>query len=293
MQNNTFHKNPKILITDGDKILNILTDLLVAPKDKERFEQFIRPDNILERMSCKKEVISCIYQDIQDRWYITYIVPAQYHENGDVRTVLIASRDIDKHQKKEIAYQEELKKTAEDAKLANAAKTTFLRRMSHDIRTPINGIRGMATLAKHHLGEDDKEEEYINKIITSTDYLLDLVNDVLQMNKLESGKIYLENKSFDMRMIVKETVELCKIQADKQDIRMNLKELHTEHAHLIGSPLHVRQIAQNLITNAIRYNRAGGTIEFTSKKGEGTTFVVTIAMTANAFIEDINQSRDE
>lgn len=153
--------------------------------------------------------------------------------------------------------------------------------MSHDIRTPINGIRGMATLAKHHLGEDDKEEEYINKIITSTDYLLDLVNDVLQMNKLESGKIYLENKSFDMRMIVKETVELCKIQADKQDIRMNLKELHTEHAHLIGSPLHVRQIAQNLITNAIRYNRAGGTIEFTSKKGEGTTF-----------IEDINQSRE-
>lgn len=164
--------------------------------------------------------------------------------------------------------------------------------MSHDIRTPINGIRGMATLAKHHLGEDDKEEEYINKIITSTDYLLDLVNDVLQMNKLESGKIYLENKSFDMRMIVKETVELCKIQADKQDIRMNLKELHTEHAHLIGSPLHVRQIAQNLITNAIRYNRAGGTIEFTSKKGEGTTFVVTIAMTVNAFIEDINQSRE-
>lgn len=144
MQNNTFHKNPKILITDGDKILNILTDLLVAPKDKERFEQFIRPDNILERMRCKKEVISCIYQDIQDRWYITYIVPAQYHENGDVRTVLIASRDIDKHQKKEIAYQEELKKTAEDAKLANAAKTTFLRRMSHDIRTPINGIRGIA-----------------------------------------------------------------------------------------------------------------------------------------------------
>ena len=61
-------------------------------------------DNILERMRCKKEVISCIYQDIQGRWYITYIVPAQYHENGDVRTVLIASRDIDKHQKNEPRY---------------------------------------------------------------------------------------------------------------------------------------------------------------------------------------------
>ena len=206
--------------------------------------------------------------------------------------IILTLRDIHEDKLKELREQQALQEAFDAAKAANMAKNEFLSRMSHDIRTPINGIRGMATLAKHHLGEDDKEEEYINKIITSTDYLLDLVNDVLQMNKLESGKIYLENKSFDMRMIVKETVELCKIQADKQDIRMNLKELHTEHAHLIGSPLHVRQIAQNLITNAIRYNRAGGTIEFTSKKGEGTTFVVTIAMTANAFIEDINQSRE-
>lgn len=254
------------LENDGDKILALLLDFLVAPKYKEAFRQFIKPENIKMRMKQKKEAGSFIYQDKHSAWYITYIVPAQMDENGEVRTVLIASRDINEHQKKETAYQEALKKTARDAELANAAKTTFLRRMSHDIRTPINGIRGMATLAKHHMGEPEKQSEYIEKIITSSDYLLDLVNDVLQMNKLESGKIYLENKSFDMRMLVKETVELCKIQADEQDIKLNLKELKTEHAHLVGSPLHLRQIAQNLITNAVRYNHAGGTVDITWKE---------------------------
>ncbi len=261
---------------DGDKILQILVNHLVAPQCKEKFGQFIKPENISQKMKQKKESLVYIYQDIKGRWYITYIVPTQYDENGDVRVVLFATRDIDEHQKKEIAYQEKLKKTAEDAELANAAKTTFLRRMSHDIRTPINGIRGMATLAKQHIHDPEKEEEYINKIITSTDYLLELVSDVLQMNKLESGKIYLENKPFDMRELVKEIVGLCKIQADKQDIKMNLKELCTEHSHLIGSPLHVRQIMQNLITNAIRYNRVGGSVDVTWKEiafdGEKATY---------------------
>lgn len=251
---------------DGDKILSLLVDFLVSPKHRESFAQFIKPENILKSMKQKKESSHYIYQDINDRWYITYIVPAQFDEDGNVRTVLVASRDIDDHQKKEIAYQEELKKTAEDAELANAVKTTFLRRMSHDIRTPINGIRGMATLVKHHLNEPQKEEEYIDKIITSTDYLLDLVNDVLQMNKLESGKIYFENKSFNMEDLIKETVELCKIQADQQDIKLKLGQMHTEHEHLIGSPVHLRQIAQNLITNAIRYNQVGGSVDITWKE---------------------------
>lgn len=249
--------------TNGDKILEVLEDLFVDKKYKEGFRNFIKPENIAVQLNQKKDFISYIYQDLRGGWYITYVIPAQFDEKDDVRTVLIATRDISEHQQKEIAYQDELKKTAEDAKLANAAKTTFLRRMSHDIRTPINGIRGMATLAKHHLGEPEKETEYIDKIITSSDYLLDLVNDVLQMNKLESGKIYLENRSFDIRMLLKETVEICKLHAEEQDIKLSLRKLKTDHTHLIGSPLHLKQIAQNLITNAIRYNRAGGKVDIT------------------------------
>ena len=249
--------------TNGEKILELLEDFFVAKKYKEGFKDFIKSENIAAQLKQKKEFISYIYQDLRGAWYITYIIPAQFDEKDDIRTVLIATRDISEHQQKEIAYQDELKKTAEDAKLANAAKTTFLRRMSHDIRTPINGIRGMATLAKHHLGEQEKEIGYIDKIITSSDYLLDLVNDILQMNKLESGKIYFENKSFDIRMLLKETIEICRLHAEEQDIKLSLKRFKTDHAHLMGSPLHLKQIVQNLITNAIRYNRAGGRVDIT------------------------------
>lgn len=279
--------------TDGDKILTLLEKFIVAEEYQKGFKEFIKSENIAIQMKRKKKFISYIYQDIKGRWYITYIVPARFDENGDVRTVLIASRDISDHQKKEIAYQNKLKKTAEDAKLANAAKTTFLRRMSHDIRTPINGIRGMATLARHHLEEADKEAEYIDKIITSSDYLLNLVNDVLQMNKLESGRIYLEHKSFDMRSLVKETVELCKIHADKQDIKLNLKQLETDHAHLIGSPLHLKQIAQNLITNAIRYNYAGGSVNIICREtgfdGEKASYEFICADTGRGMSEEFQQ----
>lgn len=278
---------------EGDKILTVLLNTVISKEYKEGFQEFIRPENIMTKMKQKKEFLSYIYQDIKNRWYITYIVPTQFDEKGDVRTVLIASRDITNHQRKEIEYQNELKKTAEDAKLANAAKTTFLRRMSHDIRTPINGIRGMATLAKHHLGEPERETEYIDKIITSSDYLLDLVNDVLQMNKLESGRIYLENRSFDIRMLMKETMELCKMHAEEQDIKLTLRKLKTDHAHLIGSPMHLKQIAQNLITNAIRYNHAGGTVDLTLDEtkfdGEKAEYEFICADTGNGMSEEFQK----
>ena len=278
---------------NGDKLLKILMDVMIAPDYKEEFEEFLNPEKIYAKMKQKKEFISYMYQDKKGQWFMTYIVPAKFDENEEVNTVLIATRDISDHQKKEIAYQEQLKKAAREAKLANASKTTFLRRMSHDIRTPINGIRGMATLAKHHLEEPGRESEYIDKIITSSDYLLDLVNDVLQMNKLESGKIYFESKSFDMRQLIKDIIEICKIQAEEQDVSLNLKEMKTEHSYLIGSPVHLRQIAQNLITNAIRYNRVGGTVDVTWKEidfdGEKATYEFICADTGKGMSEEFQQ----
>lgn len=313
MKNNTFHKNPKILITDNKNILSTNASYLKNTRSiKDIPELNVKwSDHQLTKIKFGNKTLYGMRQ-VYGRYYI-YVC----YESSEIfsnlipivtigvaiyifcaMTMLLIRQNMKEHNLIEQAkqfqiYQEDLKKTARDTELANAAKTTFLRRMSHDIRTPINGIRGMATLAKHHLKEPEKQSEYIEKIITSSDYLLDLVNDVLQMNKLESGKIYLENKSFDMRLLVKEIVELCKIQADEQDIKLNLKELKTEHAHLIGSPLHLRQIAQNLITNAIRYNHAGGTVDITWKEigfdGEKASYEFICADTGNGMSEEFQK----
>ena len=302
MKNNTFHKDPKILITDGNKILSTNASYLKSAKSiKDVPEMNVKwSEYELTKIRFDGKTLYGMRQ-VYGRYYI-YVC----YESFEIFSNLIPIVTIGVavyifcamvilliHQQKEITYRNELKKSAKDAELANAAKTTFLRRMSHDIRTPINGIRGMATLARHHVKEPEKESEYLDKIITSSDYLLDLVNDVLQMNKLESGKITFESKAFNMHTLAEETMELCKIQAEEQGIQLTSKNVNIEHIHLVGSPLHLRQIAQNLITNAIRYNHAGGTVDVTWKEsgfdGEKAEYEFICADTGDGMSEEFQQ----
>lgn len=163
-------------------------------------------------------------------------------------------------------YQDELKKAAEDAQRANAAKTDFLRRMSHDLRTPINGIMGLVNISRHYAGNEAKQEECREKIISASGFLLDLVNNVLDMNKLESGTITLEHKSFDLKRLIAETNSVIEIQANEHGINFSAENVDIEHSGVIGSPVHLRQIIQNIESNAIRYNNEGGYVRASYKE---------------------------
>ena len=175
------------------------------------------------------------------------------------------------------------KKTAEDAERANIVKTDFLRRMSHDIRTPINGIRGMVEISRRYAGDEAKQEECRKKIMTASGFLLDLVNDVLNMNKLESGAVTLEEKPFNLRQMVNEIVTMVEGQAWHENVQVSCKTLAWNHENLIGSPMHLHQVLQNVIGNAVKYNRHGGsvTISCEEKGFDGTTatFLFTCADT--------------
>ena len=241
------------------QMLDLIHDCIIAPEYRERFAAFANLDTLSSRLKGKGS-LTCIYPDISGTWYITYLIPEKTDDNGTVTAALIASRNINDYISKEEAYKEELRQTAKDAELANAAKTTFLRRMSHDIRTPINGIRGMTAIARQNLHAPDELNICLDKILSSSDYLLDLVNDVLRMSKLESGKVLLEEKSFDLEDLLTETVSFIKVQADDKGIELLDKTFDIQHRRLIGSPLHIRQIIQNIMTNAIKYTPSGGSI---------------------------------
>lgn len=159
-------------------------------------------------------------------------------------------------------YQKQLYKSMEQEKRANSAKTDFLRRMSHDIRTPINGIRGMVEISRHNIGNEAKQIECLNKIMDASGFLLDLVNSVLDMNKLESGEIRLEEKSFDIKEIIDAIIPMLEIRASDCGISIDWGESREEHIRVIGSPLHLQQILQNLISNAIKYNNENGKVKF-------------------------------
>lgn len=183
-------------------------------------------------------------------------------EKSVVTTFIDISENVTlKNEKiKQKEYQEQLVLSMEEAKRANIAKTDFLRRMSHDIRTPINGIMGMISIGEHYSDNLEKQNECRGKIKEASGFLLELINNILDMNKLESGNVVLEHTPFDLREMLKEVNNITEMNAQEYAISYNIDNTNIKHPHIIGSPLHLHQILQNLDGNAIKYNKAGGSI---------------------------------
>ncbi len=153
----------------------------------------------------------------------------------------------------------------ESLERANMAKTDFLRRMSHDVRTPINGIRGMLAIGDHYADDMQKQAECRSKMWEASSFLLELVNSALDMNKLESGQMHFETKPFDLRKTVQSVVDVLQVQADNVGVSLT-SSVEVEHSCVLGSSLHVKQVLQNLGSNAIKYNRKGGTVRVDCKE---------------------------
>ncbi|MFQ9255612.1 MAG: hybrid sensor histidine kinase/response regulator, partial [Faecalibacillus intestinalis] len=149
---------------------------------------------------------------------------------------------------------------AKKAEAANEAKTEFLQRMSHDIRTPINGIRGMVNMADHYADDMEKQTEYRTKVKEASNLLLELVNDVLDMSKLESGEVVLEESPFNLSSIFREVFNVIEQMAAEQNIRIVWEKKEIIHRDLIGSPMYVKRVMMNILSNAVKYNRENGQI---------------------------------
>lgn len=219
--------------------------------------------------------IAIEYKTRTGSWNLARIIAKKRDESGNVVHALYVVRKIDQEKKKEIEYKQQLMETAEDARRANMAKTDFLRRMSHDIRTPINGIQGMIAIAEHFPNDLKKQAECRGKVKEASGFLLDLVNNILDMNKLESGTIVLEHKPFDLQEVLQEVNVIAKMNAGLRGLKVSIDHTKIEHRHLIGSPLHLKQILQNIDGNAVKYNREGGSISFSTTEVACENGVVT------------------
>ena len=181
-------------------------------------------------------------------------------------------QEQEKHEK----YKAELLIAAKKAEAANETKTELLQRMSHDIRTPINGICGMVNMADHYADDIEKQTEYRTKVKEASNLLLELVNDVLDMSKLESGEIVLEKIPFNLNKIFMEVFVVIEQMAAEQNIRIKWEKKEITHCALIGSPGYVKRVMMNILSNAVKYNRENGhiyisCIEIPSEQPEMTT----------------------
>ena len=179
-------------------------------------------------------------------------------------------------QEKDEKYKAELLRAAKKAEAANEAKTEFLQRMSHDIRTPINGICGMIDVADHYAEDMKKQTECRAKIKEASHLLLELINEVLDMSKLESDEVILEEIPFNLNSISEEILGVIEHMAAEQNIRILWEEKEVTHWNLIGSPVHVKRILMNILSNAVKYNKENGYVyiscrEIPSKQTAMTT----------------------
>lgn len=202
-------------------------------------------------------IIQALYSNIRIDWCAAAMA-----------STLVCLNYLTQDQKKAV---EDMKKAMDEANMANKAKTNFMGRMSHDLRTPINGIMGMAQIAKKNLGNEEVVSDCLDKIDSSNRHLMSLIGDILQMSSLESGGITLSHESFDIVETLSDSIEMLSSAAKDRGVRIIDDDYENiKYRKVIGSPSHVRQVFTNIISNAIKYNKMGGFVEVkTSMIGEG------------------------
>ncbi len=247
---------------------------LVHPDDQEMLLHALSVENLIQQLSKQDEYVGN-YRSIANG-KIRYF---QYNASNipDVKDqIILGFQNIDaiieehkleekKEHEKEEAHQKELIAAKESADRANAAKTEFLMRMSHDIRTPINGIMGMLDIEDKYSEDTEKLAECRGKIREASKILLDLIDEVLDMSKLETGEIILESVPFNMISLSKEVYYSLKKQADDKDITIIQENCDIKGLCFVGSAVHLKRIMMNIIGNAIKYNKNHGRIYITCR----------------------------
>ena len=312
--------------TQQDGTILVADDgIVVASNDESLLGQNTAGNEVVQAMKMhtdsqhiyhlKKEGIGCygIMLKQRDYYIYAYLPDMEVFHNLPLRVISIillyfllvgifwfwTYRTNQAHQKqereKDEKYKAELLIAAKKAEAANEAKTQFLQRMSHDIRTPINGICGMVDMAEHYPDDMEKQTEYRAKVKEASNLLLELVNDVLDMSKLESGEIVLEELPFNLGSISREVFVVIEQMAAEQNIRIMWEKKEITHRNFIGSPGYVKRVMMNILSNAVKYNRENGQIyiscmEILSEQPERTTMEFVCRDTGIGMSEEFQKS---
>ena len=243
-----------------DENLKKLCANLVAPEFREHMLAFTDMKTLNERMRGKK-TISTEYIGVIAHWIQATFVANERDKGGNLLKVLYVTRKINEEKEKELSYQQNLKNAAREAEEANQAKTDFLSRMSHDIRTPLNGIIGMTYLAQQE-NNPDRTTDCLKKIDTSSKFLLGLVNDVLDMAKAESGRLELHPEPYSAETFYDYFQSVIRPLCEEKNIHFKIDDNTAKDVDVLVDPLRISQVFFNLLSNAVKFTPEGGEVTF-------------------------------
>ena len=248
----------------------------VTKETRENYRITENPAQLIERFKAGEKQVTVEYQveksDGSRCWWQETVLMSQemVYESKTKQTstvigAIILFKDISEFHEQEDRERERLQVAYEKADLESRAKTEFMNRMSHDIRTPINGICGMVDVGDHYSNDLQKQADCRKKIREASNILLELINEVLDMSKLESGEILLEEKPFDVYKTINDVMDLISRQADERGIKVE-QTIEIEHRRLLGSSLYLKRMLMNILSNAVKYNKDYGSIDLSCKE---------------------------
>ena len=232
----------------------------------ETIQAMMSPENIRRNLTAESDVYKFEYCSLDENTYkIASFIPLEWEGTRLVK-VLLASMDVSQEKKAEIESHRALKEAYRAAENASRAKTEFLSNMSHDIRTPMNAIVGLTAIAGANIENPDKVIECLSKTTKASRHLLGLINEVLDMARIESGKMSLAEEDFNLPELVDNLITLTKPSIDEHRHNFEVHVDRIEHEAVCGDSLRIQQVFVNLMSNAIKYTPDGGNITFSIKE---------------------------
>ena len=245
-----------------DEAMEKYIRIFVGSEDRSMIRGFSSLENIYDVLREEGKTIFCEYQRLfgtELRWIrLEYQVTKCI--NGRPVYVIMAFKDIHKERETELRHKRELRDALISARLASEAKTRFLSNMSHDIRTPMNAIIGMTSIALSHMNDPDKVRGCLNNIEISAGHLLKLINEVLDMSHIESGKISLKSEPFSMHELMDSVIFIMQQQFDARNQTFNVDDAGLDITDVYGDRVRIQQILLNVLSNASKYTQKGGII---------------------------------
>ena len=247
------------------KIIPSYAETMVSDNTNGEFEKQLG----LEALRSREEDYSMGYEFKSETGIKYYQVRVAYVKKKDgTRMAVVGTRNIDSLIKKERMQEEKLKKAYAVAENANKAKTEFLNNMSHDIRTPMNAIVGFTDIAMKR--KPDKEvENCLKKIRQSSEYLMTLINDVLDISRIESGKLEYKPVPVDLRDMINTVLSIARGYTENRDLNFYVSREELKTPYVMADELRIREVLLNIISNAIKFTKDGGTISFVAENCPG------------------------
>ncbi|MEH2939140.1 hybrid sensor histidine kinase/response regulator [Lawsonibacter sp. JLR.KK007] len=244
-------------------------DCCVHPEDREQMLRICTRERLRIELGAKGQFYAS-YRTVCEG-QVRYFQMKAVHTGdwGSTRAVVLGFRSVDEETRKEMERMDVLKDALDQANRANKAKSVFLSNMSHDIRTPMNAIIGFTALATTHIDQRDQVEGYLKKIMTSGNHLLSLINDVLDMSRIESGKMSLEEKPCSMPNILHGLRSIVQADVHAKQLELYMDAVDVVNEEIYCDRLRLNQILLNLLSNSVKYTPAGGvvSVRVTEKPG--------------------------